>query len=195
MTRDTYIFIRKSLDKGYKLDLKTLDVYSPYGRLLKKQKPRKENTGDHVCLEITDVKVVKDENGQNKVETKIIPRKIAISNIIGVFLGMDVIDNICVPKDGNSSNYHPGNLLWLDKKSAASFMMKKNREKFSKLTFSDVKEIRTAILKGSSITLKSLAEKYNVSENTISSLRCKNKKNRWTECEIDRKWKGRNQML
>lgn len=195
MTKDTYIFIRKALDKGYKLDLKTLDVYSPYGRLLKKQKPRKENTGDYVCLEITDVKVTKDKDDKNKVETKIIPRKIAISNIIGVFLGMDVIDNICVPKDGNSNNYHPGNLLWLDRKSAASFMMKKNREKFSKLTFNDVKEIRSAILKGSSVTLKSLAEKYNVSEQTIASLRCKSKNNRWTECEIDRKWKGRNQMI
>lgn len=149
MNYKRYEFLMESFEQGYKVDLKNLILISKTGRTLSITLHKKR----------TPIVTIRS-------------KQYSITEVIGAWMGMNVIDNYCFFKDGNVNNYHPGNLIWASKEDGNTWLNLKNPPT-AKLNRSMVKFIREFELKGSGIKIKDLAEMYGVSHYTIKDIRSK----------------------
>jgi hypothetical protein len=106
-------------------------------------------------------------------------KQYSMSEVIGTWIGMNVIDNSCFFTDGDSENYHPGNLMWLSKEEGHRWINNKRPPK-AKITKEMALFIRRLDIKESGLTRKQLAEMYGVSFETIKEIR-KTKTRIWKE--------------
>ena len=111
-------------------------------------------------------------------------RNFSVVEVIGVWMGMDVIDKCCFFKDGDKLNYHPGNLIWTTKEKGvkwSNYIAPRN----SKLNREMVKFIRSFNLTGTGVSVQDLADTYGVSFHTIKNIRAKSKRY-WQEVDMPR---------
>lgn len=143
MNRERYLELISYLKEGYKLNLKTFTITNPRGRELKLTKHK------------------------NRVPVVTIKRKqYSITEIIGVWMGMDVIDNCCIMRDGNKENFHPGNLIWTDKNTASSV----SQSKLDIKTIKKIKKISCSELSKRDGTKGKLAETFGISKRYLYSI-------------------------
>jgi hypothetical protein len=143
MSRDRYLELISYLKQGYKLNLKTFVITNPKGRQLKISKH-----GDRVPV------------------VSIKSKQYSITEVIGVWMGMDVIDNYCIMKDGNKQNYHPGNLIWTNRETALSF----SQAKLDIKTIKKIKKINQSELSKRDGTKGKLAEQFGISKRHLYAI-------------------------
>lgn len=156
MSGERYVFLIESFKQGYKVDLKRLVVISKYTRDLSITKHKKR----------TPVVTIRG-------------KQYSITEVIGTWMGMDVIDNYCFFKDGNVENYHPGNLIWTSREKGNVWLNLENPPK-AKLTRGMADFIKGFKIEGSGLKLKDLAALYGVSYHTVRDIRTRSK-NIWRE--------------
>ena len=143
MSRERYFELISYLKEGYKLNLKTFIVTNPKGRALKLSK-----------------------HGERPPVVSIKKKQYTITEIIGVWMGMDVIDNYCIMKDGNKQNFHPGNLIWTNKETALSI----SQAKLDVKTIKKIKKIKPEELSKRDGTKGRLAEQFGISKRHLFSI-------------------------
>lgn len=156
MKHERYKFLVKCFSEGYKVDLRRLVVVNRKGK----------------DLSTTN-------RGKRAPAVSLKGRYFSITEVISTWMGMDVIDNYCFYKDGNSSNYHPSNLIWADKVEGNKWSSQNCNHPNKKLDYKKVKFIRNVKLENG-LTRKKLAERFGVSFDTIRDIRTSTKA-KWEE--------------
>jgi hypothetical protein len=151
MSYERYRFLAESFQQGYKVDLGKLIIINKFGRQLSITKHNKR----------TPVVSIRS-------------RQYSVTEVIGAWMGMDVIDNWCFFKDGNTQNYHPGNLIWTTREAGNVWLNLMNPPR-AKLTRGMVNFIKSFTIEGSGLKLRDLADMYGVSYHTIIDIRTKSK--------------------
>lgn len=143
MSRDRYLELIGILKEGYKLNLKTFIITNPKGKELKLSK-----------------------HGERAPVVTLKHKQYAITEVIGVWLGMDVIDNYCVMLDKNRQNFHPGNLLWTNKSTALALA----NSKLTPLQIKKIKKIDPSELSKLDGTKGKLAKKFGICKRHLYSI-------------------------